>query len=1008
MLPLPIDAHLGRIRSAVAAARATVIVAAPGAGKTTRVPPVLAADGPVIVLQPRRVAARAMARRIAEEQGWTLGREVGWHVRFERRFRDDTRVLLATEGILTARLRDDPLASGFRTIVLDEFHERSIHADLGLALARQAWLARDDLRVVVMSATIDPAPVSRFLGDCPVIEIAGAPHPLEIEYAPGASVAEAAAAMWARSRGTVLCFLPGAPEIRRAEPEVRRAVPAADVLILHGGLPPDEQDRAIAAAAARRLILATNLAETSLTVPGVDAVVDTGLHKVARYDAARAIDALALERISQASADQRAGRAARLGPGRVCRLWDPRDRLRPQREPDVARIDLAGTVLDLAAWGAAVDRFDWFEPPPPAALESAADLLQRLGALETGRLTPLGRTLQRLPLPPRLARILVAAGGARTAARACALLSERQPLPPRHEATSCDLLAALDDWSQAPPHLQQVARQLEALASALVESPPLPGQAGGRLAGLKPGATTANRPPTDVAPGFSPANRPPTDVAPGFSPANRPPTDVAPGFSPANRPAHRRGAGLQPGQPTPTDVAPGFSPARPVAPGFSPARRGWRRASARPGQHRRTRRAEDAARQTARRVRGALRALSPGRETALPTVGSGHPRPTAWASAPKWRRAQAKWRRASARPTATHRRGAGLQPGQPRRGAGLQPGQRSPTDVAPGFSPANRPPTDVAPSFSPANRSPTDVAPGFSPAIDEIALRRAIFAGYPDRLAQRRGAGSARVRLSSGTGGVVGPESGVRDGEYLVALDLVAPTRAGETEARIRLASRVEPEWIVPTGQEIVCAFDAVSGRVRAVQRTRYDALVLAEHPQAPDPHEAAAILADAWLAAPRSERDAQFLRRLAFAGLAVDLPALVRAASLTAATLDAIDPAAHLPFALARELDRRAPLQLVLPTGRRLRLEYRDEGSVAAAVKLQDLFGTAETPVVGPDRVPVLLSLLAPNGRPVQTTRDLPSFWSTTYAEVRKELRGRYPRHAWPEDPWTASPRAR
>src|SRR5262249_55547857 len=228
-LPLPIDGYLPQIVHIVRASRAVVVVAPPGAGKTTRVPPPLADDGPVIVLQPRRIAARAIARRIADEQGWSLGEEVGWHVRFERRFSTRTRVLLATEGILTARLLSDPLLSEYRTIVLDEFHERSIHADFGLALARQAWLARDDLRLVVMSATIDAAPVAAYLDACPIVEVPGRKHPVEISYAPGQSLAEAVRDVMSATRGSVLCFLAGAPEIRRAMEPVKEAVAAAQV-----------------------------------------------------------------------------------------------------------------------------------------------------------------------------------------------------------------------------------------------------------------------------------------------------------------------------------------------------------------------------------------------------------------------------------------------------------------------------------------------------------------------------------------------------------------------------------------------------------------------------------------------------------------------------------------------------------------------------------------------------------------------------------------------------------
>ncbi|MEO5823821.1 MAG: ATP-dependent helicase HrpB [Vicinamibacteraceae bacterium] len=765
--PLPIDAHVDAVVDAVRRHRAAVVVAPPGAGKTTRLPPALAADGPVLVLQPRRVAARAIARRIADERGWTLGQEVGWHVRFERRFTAATRVLLATEGILTARLVDDPLISGVRTIVLDEFHERSIHADLGLALARQAWAARDDLRVVVMSATLAAGPVARFLDDCPIVEVPGRPHPLDIAYAPGESVAEAVRTVWPGSRGSVLCFLPGAPEIRRAHAEVAQAVPGAEVVDLFGALDADQQDRAVRGSG-RRVILATNIAETSLTVSGVDTVVDTGLHKVARYDATRALDTLDTERVSQASADQRAGRAARLGPGRARRLWDARDRLSPHGEPDIARIDLAGPLLDLAAWGTDADAFAWFEAPPAEAVAAARALLRRLGAIDGAALTPLGRQMQALPLPPRLARILIEAGGARDAARACAILSERQLVPARRETTTCDLLGSLDAWASLPPHVHQVSRQIEDLAG-------------------------------------------------------------------------------------------------------------------------------------------------------------------------------------------------GLSARQVRRGA-----------------------------------------------FTEVDLRRALFVGYADRLARRRDVQGTTLVLATGTGAVLGRESGVRDGEFVVALDVQAPTRPGDPHALVRVASRVEPEWIVPTQIAVEHAFDARTGRVRAWRRERFDRLVLAEHAQAPEPAAAAEVLAEAWLARETDETNAAWLRRVRFAGLDIDLPALVRQATPSSTSLADVDLAAHAPYALTRDLERLAPSHLDLPSGRRAALLYDADGTISASAKLQELFGLAETPRVGPAGVPVVLSLLAPNGRPVQTTRDLRSFWDRTYPEVRKELRGRYPRHPWPEDPWTATPTAR
>src|SRR5436190_18071168 len=269
MDPLPIDAHLRGIVAQVGSHRALVLVAPPGAGKTTRIPPALLDHGPLILLQPRRVAARALARRIAAERGWTIGEEIGWQVRFERRFSPRTRLLVATEGILTARLIEDPLLAGFRTIVLDEFHERSLHADLAIALARQAFLARDDLRLVVMSATLDTGPLAEFLGGCPVIEVPGRPHPVAIEHRPGLPLGDAVAELLARQKGDILCFLPGAAEIRRAQEETAAALrrdgfaERCEVLPLHGSLDAEAQEHALAFSPKRKVILATNIAETS-------------------------------------------------------------------------------------------------------------------------------------------------------------------------------------------------------------------------------------------------------------------------------------------------------------------------------------------------------------------------------------------------------------------------------------------------------------------------------------------------------------------------------------------------------------------------------------------------------------------------------------------------------------------------------------------------------------------------------------------------------------------------
>ncbi len=768
MLPLPIDAFLDRIASILRHHHAAIVTAEPGAGKTTRIPPSLSGDGPVILLQPRRVAARAIAARIAEERGWTLGREVGWHVRFDRRFHDDTRVLVVTEGILTARLQADPLLSAFRTVIFDEFHERSIHADVAIALAKQAWHARqssDALRIVVMSATLETDTLAAYLGGCPAIAVPGRQFPLTIEYAPGVPAADAARRAIAETSGGVLCFLPGAAEIRQTIDALGREPPAdVDVLPLYGSLDANEQDAAIRPAARRRLVVATNIAETSLTVPGITAVVDSGLHKVARYDAERGIDSLDVERIPADAAEQRAGRAGRVRPGHVWRLWSANDRLRARREPDIERIDLCGPALEVIRWGGDPRTLDWFEAPPVDALERALGLLARLGLVDGVRLTPLGERVQRLPVHPRLGRMLAAADGSIEMLRAVAILSERHFLPRRAAATTCDLFAALDDWSRVPPHVDRAARELAKVV-----------EASGR-------------------------------------------------------------------------------PGRPLA---------------------------------------------------------------------------------------------------------------------------------------------------------EREFRRAILAGYPDRVARRRSEHSPDVKLATGTGALVGTESGVVGGEFLAAVDVSVATSSPRAPAasvvlpRIRIASIIDREWLAATDVEVVHHFDAEAGRVRATRVERYDALILSETPGRPDADLAAQLVADAWLRRGPTGPDEQLLRRLRFAGHAVDLDDLVRTAARGALALDDLRLERAVPAHVAGDLSRDAPLRLALPSGRSVALDYGEDGTVTAALKLQELFGVADTPRIGRRREPVRLSLLAPNGRPVQITSDLRSFWNSAYQDVRKELRARYPKHRWPEDPF-------
>lgn len=726
---LPVDRYLDDLVALVRKEKRAVVIAPPGAGKTTRIPPALTALGPTILLQPRRVAARTLARRIAEERQWSIGREIGWQIRFERRFSAETRLLVATEGILTARLQADPLLSDFSVVILDEFHERSIHADLALALVRQAAEVRDDLAIVVMSATIDAEPVARFIG-ARIVEIEARRYPVDIRHAPELSMAEAVRETLRTSSGHLLCFLPGVREIEAAR---RELTGIANVLPLHGSLDLEAQERALLPSQERKVILATNVAETSLTVDGVTGVIDSGLQKVLRFDPETGVDHLESEWISRDSADQRAGRAGRTAPGRAIRLWDERMMLRPHREPEVQRVDLAAPVLDIIAWGGDPTTFEWFEQPPLYRIEGALDLLERLGAAKQRKLTPMGKTLRRFSLHPRLARVLVEASGSAAAARVCALLSEDL-----RKSGSGDALVLADS-----PRLDFAARELTSMARRILGNPP-----------------------------------------------------------------------------------------------------------------------------------------------------------------------------------------------------------------------------DASES-------------------EDLRTRRALLAGYPDRVAMRREPGSSRLLLASGTGAALARGTDFSAGDFLLALDV-----SGGEEALVRVAVPIERDWLTPTHRDVV--HEDLGTRVRATERVWYGAILLREVNVPPDPEEVRRLTA----ARLRTSIDPQLERRLSAAGIEVDWTDLIETTGST-----------QLPWHLQRDLEKRAPARLDLPSGRTTALDYREDGSIVASVKLQELFGLAETPQIGPGRTPVTFALLSPAGRPVQVTRDLRSFWTTGYQEVRKELRARYPKHPWPEDPWTAEP---
>jgi ATP-dependent helicase HrpB len=445
MAPLPIDAHIGRIQSALRQANCLVIEAAPGAGKTTRVPPSLLQFGNVVVLEPRRLAARLAAARVAFEMGERLGETVGYQVRFEETAGARTRLRFITEGILPRRMMRDPSLKDTNVVVLDEFHERHLGGDLALALVRRLQRSRPELRLVVMSATMDSGAVAAHLGGCPVVRVAGRLFGPKMEYTPHSALPleeQVAAALERMVRegldGDVLVFLPGAAEIRAAMRACERTVASAGLLALplHGDLPPELQDRAVQPAAARKVIFSTNVAESSLTIDGVTVVIDSGLARVASDSPFTGLPELSVRRISQASANQRAGRAGRTRPGRVVRLFPHEDFVRrPGHEsPEIIRRDLSGLCLDLQALGITKEELPWFEPPPEASWNAANELLQRIGANES---------MARLPLHPRLAALVVEAqarGAGELACQAAAVLSAG-----RRSGGSRDLLAALED-----------------------------------------------------------------------------------------------------------------------------------------------------------------------------------------------------------------------------------------------------------------------------------------------------------------------------------------------------------------------------------------------------------------------------------------------------------------------------------------------------------------------------------------------------------------------------------
>jgi ATP-dependent helicase HrpB len=840
--PLPIDDVLSDVTDALRGHSAVVLRAPPGAGKTTRVPGAvldagLAGDGQVIMLEPRRLAARASAKRIAEERGVRLGGEVGYRVRFENKSSDDTRLLVVTEGILTRRFLDDPLLEGAGCIILDEFHERSVHTDLCLAFVRELLEVRDDLKLIVMSATIDAAPLSSFLGDCPVVTSEGRLFPLDVQHSEGRDDRRLEVRVRAGLRdllraddddgGDVLVFLPGAPEIRRAQQALEdEPLPGApEVVPLHGSLPPEAQDRALARAKGRRVVLATNIAETSLTLDGVSAVVDTGLQKLIRHDPRTGTDRLETVRICRYSAEQRAGRAGRQRPGRVLRLWSAAEhaQLAEKDSPELARVDLAGPLLQVLFFSPGDPRaFAFLDPPPDAHTARALELLERLGATERDderlQLSERGRRLAHLPVSPRIGALLEAAaeeGRAEDGAAFAALLGERELL---RRDTRAESLGA---------HDSDLEVRLELLE-----------------------AVEADR------------------------------------FSRQSARAH----GVD----------------------------------------------ERSARETAR-ARDQLRRLVK----------------------------------------------------RPRRAGAAE--------------------------------------------SDARAHARILLAGFPDRVCVA--SGGREGKMVGGRGVKLDERSVVHDAELFVALQ-VDDGAARRARSLVRMAAKItredlEAELPHLLRTEEAALFDDEGGRVRGVRRLLFADLVLEEKEGvavSPEAVERALLAAaqERWERFFRPDADTQrLLDRLRFAAAALPeeewpdvseerlrtrLPALVPGAR-SLKDLEKLDwrglIEGELSWPQKQLLDVEVPERLAVPSGSKIAIDYAaasgPEEAPVLAVKLQEMFGLAETPRVARGRVPLLLHLLSPARRPVQVTRDLRSFWDSGYVEVRKELRQRYPKHPWPEDPWNA-----
>lgn len=883
---LPIDSVLPQIVAALQKSDCVVLRAPAGAGKTTRVPPAIlqmlaSPHGQIVMLEPRRIAARTAARRMASERNERVGQTVGYRVRFEESVSRDTRILVVTEGVLLRRLQDDPFLEDIAVVIFDEFHERRLDSDLALAMVRRVQqTVRPDLKIVAMSATLDPASIARYLGDCPIVESEGRLHPVRIEYLrrierqPITELARIGVEqVLEKTDGDILVFLPGVGEIMRTRGELESLSRRHNlaVMTLFGDMTPEDQDRVLAPCSQRKIVLSTNVAETSVTIEGVTAVVDTGLARQMQFDADIGLDRLELSPVSKASTDQRAGRAGRTQPGICLRLWEEStQRRRPDFEiAELHRVDLSSAVLRLYDWGETdIAAFPWFEIPPIASIEHARKLLRLLGAIDDHFITNLGRRLVRFPVAPRLARLLVEAqrfGQPDRAALMAALLSERDPF----------MRGSRDHFPTrgGPVRTTAIHRSRSDVLDRLhaVEDYLATGQEQSLCGEINRGAVKTL---TQVAKQLTIALREETSAQ--QSAFHSDPMLRQPGVDPSDG-------------------------------------RGWT-----------------------------------GRSAGSPGVS----------------------------------------------------GCRSPTPAT---------------HQSMADR-----------AIDsDEALLRALVAGFPDRVAKRRDTSGDKGLMVGGRGVRIGPKSAVQKSPLFLCVDLDG---AG-SDATVRQASEVLREWLpqslLRTGDELF--FHPTQKQVVARRRVSFDDLVLEETPTTiVDSVAAADVLFQAArsqldLVMPQDDDFSSFVARgrclrewmpqlslphfddSLMLGVLRELCQGRRSFSelKSAPWLAAVQ--SKLDYALVQTIEREAPERITVPSGGRIRLVYEADRPPVLPVRIQEVFGLKQTPRIAGGRISVLLHLLAPNMRPQQVTDDLASFWANTYPDVRKELKRRYPKHSWPEDPLTA-----